>query len=344
MHPRFHPSAGGDDRRPAAPSGGGRRRILAAAVALAAALAAPVTADAACGGGNGRLRVLTFNLEFTRAFRAEHQVGPLARRLAADPPDLVLLQEVAGGLVIGAESVAHLLAGRLREAGGPTYEVVYAPAAGVAGFYAVGNAVLSRCPVLARRTIPLPGIAELTVAGGRWRLGRNLLRVDVRTAAGVLHVFDTHLCADCGPSDRARQLRAVLAAVRRVAAGGAPVILAGDFNVDVIRDDGAERFLYDAVLRAGFRDTVGDGRGWCARPGEPDRFCTVGVAEPFRRYSRRIDYIFVRGLDVAAHTVLFNPRLDPTAPAFSDHAAVAATLVLPARREAPSRTAAASPG
>jgi maltose 6'-phosphate phosphatase len=212
--------------------------------------------------------------------RAERRVAPLAADRAADPPDLLLLQEVAGGLVIGAESVAHLLAARLREADGPDYAVVHAPASGVEGFFSVGNVVLTRCPVLARRSIPLPEIAELSVAGGRWRLARDLLLVDVPTAAGPLHVFDTHLCAACTPSERVRQLRVVLAAVRTAAAHGAPVILGGDFNIDVVRDAGAERPLYETILRAGLHGSVGRGRGWCARPAHPDAFCTVGVADP----------------------------------------------------------------
>lgn len=327
---RRSPRAGRDGIRriPAGRRGGALPGLLLALLLLAPG--PPPAVAAACGDAAGRLRVLTFNLQFTRAFRPERQVEPLAAHLVSRPADLVLLQEVAGGLVTGAGSVAHLLAERISALGGPRYEVVHAPASGVEGFFTVGNAVLSRCPVLARRTIPLPEIAELRFAGGRWRLARNLVRVDVRFAGGVLHVLDTHLCADCTVEERRRQLAAVLSAARTAGSDGAPVVLGGDFNNDRVRDGGAERPLHEAILAAGFADSAGTGtHGWCERPAHPDAFCTVGVADPWRPESRRIDYIFVRGLAVLAHEVLFNPRIDPDTIALSNHAAVQAVLTLP---------------
>lgn len=245
------------------------------------------------------------------------------------------------GVLAGTRSTALDLHDLLRDRHGLVFDSRTALEDGVPGLLTVANAVLSRCPVLDMRTAALPEIAELEVLGGRFRLGRNVVMVRLLVPeVGEIGVYDTHLCARCTAEQRRRQLAAALAFVTANEDGGArPVIFGGDLNLDIHRDARVDRALYDLILHANLRDTatanIDPVEQLCAQPAEPDAYCTVGVAKPIRPHSRRIDYLFVRNVAaIAVHRVVFNPRIDPTQPAVSNHAGVLAELVL-ARRAAP---------
>ncbi len=295
-------------------------------------------ARTACAEGRGDLQVITLNLQFTRVWGRGGELDTLAEYVAGSEVDVLLLQEVSGGLLTGTSSTADRLRRILGERYGLTYELVYAPASGVRGLFTVGNAILSRCPIVTRRVRELPQVAELRVAGAKWRIHRNLLGVEIATHRGPVAVYTTHLCADCSAAQRADQLEDALSFIAAREAGrDRPVVFGGDLNLDLFRDGGSERRLYRRIRASGFRDVAAVDRpaeSLCAEAASPDAECTVGVADPYRPRSRRIDYLFTRGpIGVAGHRVAFNPRIDPRMKAVSNHAAVAARLRLASGHE-----------
>ncbi len=286
---------------------------------------------AGCARAGSELHVMTLNLQFTRAWGDGRELRVLADHVAERKVDVLLLQEVAGGLLTGGSSTAEELRRLLRERHDLAFELVYAPASGIRGLFTVGNAVLSRCPVTGRRIEALPEVAELRLVGGKWRLRRNVLGVEIATHRGTVALYTTHLCADCDAGQRGIQLEEALAFIAEREAGRArPVIFGGDFNLDLFRD--GELYLYRRIREAGFVDLAAVGRppdSLCAEPTRPDATCTVGVADPIRPHSRRIDYLFASGpLELAEQRVVFNPRVDAGTRAVSNHAAVAARLRL----------------
>ena len=318
------------------PSGSGAVRVLLLALFLFVVAVPPgggtARARTACAEAGRPLRVMTLNLQFTRVWGRGRELDTLARYVAAREVDVLLLQEVSGGLLAGASSTADELRQILHGRFGLAFELVYAPASGVRGLFTVGNAVLSRCPVVRRAVARLPEVAELRVAGAKWRLERNVLGVEIATHDGSVAVYTTHLCADCEAEDRSIQLaRALTFLNRREAGRDRPVLFGGDFNLDIFRSAG-ERRLYRRIRDAGFVDVAAVDRpaeSLCAEPSRPDDSCTVGVADPIRPHSRRIDYLFARGaVAVVEQEVVFNPRIDARLPAVSNHAAVAAALRL----------------
>ncbi len=299
--------------------------------ALLIACLLPTAAPKAAACGENDLRVMSFNLEFSRVWTDSRQIERLAAGVAGKDIDVLLLQEVSGGLLTGTSSTAGDLRRILHRRHGLSYELVHAPASGVRGLFTVGNAILSRCPITSWKSYPLPQVAELGILGGRWRLARNLLAADIETARGSVALYATHLCAACSAGERMRQLEVVLATIdRREADRRRPVVLGGDFNLDLFRDQGIERPLYRRIRSAGFVDAATSrlpAEHLCARPAHPDAFCTVGVADPYRPQSRRIDYLFVRsGLIARDLKVLFHPHMRRAAMALSDHAAILARL------------------
>lgn len=283
----------------------------------------------------GSLRALTINLFFSEIQERARRLRDISDFIAAEGVDVVLLQEVVGGVLAGSRGTGLDLRDLLRDRHGLVFDSGTAIEDGVPGLLTVANAVLSRCSVLATRTVALPEIAELEILGGRFRLGRNVVMVRLLVPEiGEISVYNTHLCARCTVEERRRQLAVALAFIGANEHGGArPVIFGGDLNLDLQRDDGAERALYDLIARAGLRDTATAGNGavdrLCAQPAMPDAYCTVGVAEPVRPHSRRIDYLFVRNVGgIASHRTVFNPEVDPTQPAVSNHAGVMAELFL----------------
>ncbi len=283
----------------------------------------------------GSLRILTLNLHFSAIRERDRRLRVIADFVAAEAIDVVLLQEVAAGLLVRSRGTALELQDLLRDRHGLVLDERSAVEDGVPGLLTVANAVLSRCRVLDERTVALPEIAELELLGFRFRLGRNVLAVRLLVPRiGEIDVFDTHLCARCTAGERRRQLEAALAFIEKSdREGERPVIFGGDLNLDLERDGGAEKALHALIEATGLRDTAtlkGEAADrLCAQPEKPDRYCTVGVAEPIRPQSRRIDYLFARGLGaIAGYRTVFNPRIDQGQPAVSNHAGVMAELML----------------
>jgi len=213
--------------------------------------------------------------------------GPWAQRLpliraalAALDADAIGLQEVMG--FTGLPSQAHEIAE------GTGWNVHYAPAWNLGGGLTMGNAIVSRHPLLDTRSLPLPsppGVDTRTVAFAR-----------VDCAHGPMPVFVTHLTwQEHLASARRTQVRALVDHVAELAPIDAPPpVLLGDFNANPDSDE--MRFLRGLTTIDGLSVYFAD--CWAtSRHGEDG--WTYARSNPYalrsREPSRRIDYVFVRG-------------------------------------------------
>jgi endonuclease/exonuclease/phosphatase family metal-dependent hydrolase len=182
---------------------------LLATLALAACAGRPprpASTDAALG-------IVTFNLYHDRADWPARRLLILDE-LRALRPDVIVLQEVLqhDTLRNQAEDLAEALG----------YSAHFISIDPIDRPRRYGNAILSRQPILARGWIPLRPLDDSRTAGF------------VRIAIGgrPLDIYATHLHHEdtpAGAGKRTQQVADLLAYVDR-SDGGAPVILAGDFN------------------------------------------------------------------------------------------------------------------
>jgi endonuclease/exonuclease/phosphatase family metal-dependent hydrolase len=222
-----------------------------------------------------RLRVLSWNL-WGRGGPWEARLVAIAATLRAAQPDVVTLQEVWEE---GERNQAAILA-----AGLGLHHHVFCGRA-TAGGVSVGNAVLSRWPIVHSESRMLPAPPELEEL-------RNVLRAHIDGPRGALDVYCTHLNWKFDQSHvRQEQVRAVVQFVAAAAGDGFPPIVAGDFNA--VDDADEIRMLTGraAVPVPGLAfhdawDAAGDGgpgytwvnaNPWARQDLEPDR---------------RIDYVF----------------------------------------------------
>jgi maltose 6'-phosphate phosphatase len=296
----------------------------------------------------GYLDLLTINLLFSEVETRDARLAALAEFIAPDDgagaaplADVILLQEVVGGVLAetasSAQDLQRLLAGR-----GVTFELRTAAYFSLPGQLTVGNATLSRCDIRTRLVEGLPPAPEFEIGGEAVELPRNVLmtRIDV-PGFGRIEVYNTHLCAGCTAEQRAEQLEALLEFVDGVEGllpGADPVVLGGDFNIDIFREDEeAGRPLYASIIAAGFTDAYAEGASaadleeLCEDPDNPDEHCTIGVsALSTDSNARRIDYIFTENFGpVPSAEVVFNPLIEPGEPTVSDHSGVLVRVALP---------------
>ena len=202
------------------------------------------------------LRVATFNIHHGADARGRLDLDRTAAAIAALRADVVGLQEV--DVRFGARSRGRDQASLLAEALGMHVRfgaAITRPGGGAAGEPGgYGAALLSRPPIRAAQTRPLPGARD----GRPLREPRGVLdtRVEV-PGAGPVRVLVTHLDHD-HRDHRHAQVREIL---RRTAEDSGPVLLLGDLNADPSAPE-------LAGLRAGgFRDAAretaqgGQGRG-----------------------------------------------------------------------------------
>ena len=214
------------------------------------------------GSARGRaasvtLRVASFNIEF--ALRVDSALAVLASEPALRGADVLLLQEMNGR---ATRQVAEAL--------GLWY--VYYPA--IFHFRTdrdVGNAVLSRWPILEDRKIVLPHVSRFV------RTQRAATATTIRVGQVPVRVYSTHLgtMSDLAPAARRDQLRAILADAEQYPR----VVIGGDMN-----DAGVGQ----VALASGY--------DWPTQHG------------PATTILGRLDHIFFKGLaapdSVAAGTVL----------------------------------------
>ncbi|MBQ1075297.1 endonuclease/exonuclease/phosphatase family protein [Micromonospora sp. C31] len=228
------------------------------------------------------VRVAAYNVRMGFGIHGRFDPDALARAVAG--ADVMALSEVdRGWLLNGGHDTLDLLAERL------DMPYVFAPAADPLW----GDAVLSRWPLDAARTRPLPAVGAPT---GAQALGITVdFGEDVRLA-----VVATHLQPPPG-GDPVVQARAVADFAVRYAAGR-PLVVAGDLNTEPGDPAFAE------FTRAGLVDALAVARPLPTSPADAPR--------------QQIDHVFVTP-DLAADDAAARPG---TA---SDHLPVAVTLTLP---------------
>ncbi|MEH0974916.1 endonuclease/exonuclease/phosphatase family protein, partial [Micromonospora sp. CPCC 205546] len=260
-----------------------RTAATAAVLTLLAAVASDELLSASNRDGPPRtVRVAAYNVRMGFGMDGRFDPDALARAVAG--ADIVALSEVdRGWLLNGGHDTLDLLAERL------DMPYVFAPAADPLW----GDAVLSRWPLDAARTRPLPAVGAPT--------GAQALGITVDFSEGVrLAVVATHLQPPPG-EDPVVQARAVADFALRYAAGR-PLVVAGDLNTE----PGDPAFV--EFTRAGLVDALAAARPLPTSPADAPR--------------QQIDHIFVTS-DVAAGDAAAPPG---TA---SDHLPVAVTLTLP---------------
>jgi endonuclease/exonuclease/phosphatase family metal-dependent hydrolase len=222
-----------------------------------------------------RLRVVTWNV-WGRGDPWEARLGAISATLVALAPDLIALQEVWEE---GGSNQAAVLAAELG------FHHVYASRYAIDGV-AIGNAILSRWPIVHHEVRPLPAPVELEEL-------RNVIRANVDGPRGPIEFFSTHLNWRFDQSHvRQEQVRMVARFVSETERRAVPPILAGDFNA--VPDSDEIRMLTGrtAVPVPGlvFHDA------WEAA-GNVEPGFTWSNGNPYARLDlepdRRIDYVFV---------------------------------------------------
>ncbi|MGS2614770.1 endonuclease/exonuclease/phosphatase family protein [Micromonospora sp. LZ34] len=258
--------------------------VLAGVTLLAAWGHGPWLASGNRPGPPEMVRVVAYNVRMGFGLDGRFDLDGLARVVRAESPDVMVLSEVdRAWLLNGGHDTLTLLAKRL----GMPY--VFAPAADPVW----GDAVLSRWPTTAPRTLALPAVGAPT--------GAQALAVGLDLGGGVrLAVVSTHLQPPPGRGPVV-QARAVAEFATGYAAGR-PLVVAGDLNTE----PGEEAFA--EFTRAGLVDALAAARPLATSPADDPR--------------QQIDHVFVSPGLAAADAVA------PRALA-SDHLPVAVTLTLP---------------
>jgi endonuclease/exonuclease/phosphatase family metal-dependent hydrolase len=216
----------------------------------------------------GPLRVMSYNIHAGKDAAGVDSLERVAAVITASNADIVLLQEVDRGTkrsgnvdqlaVLTRLTGFHGAFGRSLEYQGGGY----------------GIAILSRWPITARETLPLPVEPPQERAGGSHE-PRVALVVDTATPAGDLEVINTHIDASRDDHYRLQEARDLIGAIarRRVM----PRLLGGDFNST------PESAVQESLRRSGLRDSF-------AECGEGS-----GLSYPADVPAKRIDYVFLTG-------------------------------------------------
>jgi len=256
----------------------------------------------------------------------EERLASIRAGLSALDVDVIGLQEV---VQLRPSSVAGI-AGSLPEQGfdqaraiaeGLDYHVAYGRNAD--SQYPMGNAILSRWPIVRTHVFPLPRVDTDEY--------RCLLFAELDAPFGPLPVFCTHLNWKTDEGHvREVQIRYVTDQVRGLAPPeGVPPLLLGDFNAEPDSDE--MRFLRGLTSLGGpsvyFADCFGIAGGGALGA----TYCRKNpFAAPMREPDRRIDYIFVRGPDEQGRGEPLEARVcfdKPHNGVFaSDHFGVVATI------------------
>lgn len=284
------------------------------------------------------LNVLSINLLFSETKTRNQRLDAIAEFAKANAVDVILLQEVVGGILVKTANSALDLQGKLLSQG-DEYDLHTAFEVGLPGLLALANAVLSRCDIDFKMIKQLPKTAELEFEGHDIKLPRNIMMTRLNIPEyGKLNVYNTHLCAKCSADEMNAQLGILLTFVddaEKFFPQDNPIILGGDFNIDRLRTNPfEEKPFYDRIINAGFTDAYAEGKALedlCNDTGAADTHCTVGVSSlDIGDSARRVDYIFINNVDnVRESRVVFNSLTDPSQPTVSDHAGVFVSIELP---------------
>ncbi|ASJ09421.1 hypothetical protein A3L11_09340 [Thermococcus siculi] len=242
--------------------------------------------------GTERIAVCTFNLHGKRE-NDETRFDKIAWKLARFRPDLCALQEV---IVDNGRSTAENLAELLEAKTGERYYDHFVETHLFYGKYPEGVAVLSRHPFINRWAVDLNDILIPPL------LPRKAAIVEVGIEGKPIVFASVHLDHHENLLVRKFQVERLLEALERLNSKNAAIILAGDFN------DTEDSPALELLRERGFIDAY--------RALNDDSGYTFPAKEP----KMRIDYIFVKGLQVlSARRILTDPGL-------SDHFGVYAEV------------------
>ncbi len=263
--------------------------------------------------------------------------------------DVILLQEIVGGSLVGTDNSAQDLREILRIKHDLDYNISTAWEIGEPNLFSSANAILSRCEIKSAQVEPLPFVEHLSRNDGiearAISLTRNvqMARLEI-PEQGEINIYNTHLCSKCDIDGREKQLDVLLEFVNSKETnmpGDIPSALGGDFNFDRFDNEGAEKFLWIKIINNGFIDAYAEfiiinsgGQETldtlCEDEDNADEHCTVGVSELDGPNARRVDYIFTKSpATITAARVVFNTLVNNDEPTVSDHAGVFIRLNLP---------------
>ena len=257
---------------------------------------------------SGPLRVLSLNMlhGFPRFERLDDRLGLIADEIQRLDPDIVCLQEVPWHWGSAAQDLA--------ERTGLNHLYMRANGNRWAIFFEEGEAILSRYPLrdtTATGLAPRAGLFEHRVA----------LQATAVTPWGDLRVISTHLTHG-DPAVNETQAASLIAFVNASASGGAPAVVAGDFNA---REESPQ---IQALQAEGWIDTYR-----AAHPDNPGATCCIDdLTDPDQALDKRIDYIFVVPGDSPMNIVDSRVILNQPAPSgdgwlwASDHAGLLTML------------------
>jgi maltose 6'-phosphate phosphatase len=307
----------------------------------------PAMGDARCDdvAERGVINILDINILFSEVDNRDKRLEDVAEFAANSDVDVLLLQEVVNGILVNTENSAEDLRDILRRKHNLDYNIQTAFEVGLPGLLSVANAVLSRCEIKFNLVKRLPKASELEFGGRAIRINRNVMMVQLEIPdKGKINVYNTHLCARCEIEEREEQLDELLEFVNEMDTnmpGENPSVLGGDFNSDRFDNQGAEKFLWEKIIAAGFIDAyaefvIANSGGQetldtlCEDEDNADEHCTVGVSELDGPNARRVDYIFTRKpSSIQDARIIFNTLVRDDEPTVSDHAGVFTSLSLP---------------
>ena len=208
------------------------------------------------------IKAITFNIQHCAVFPTEIiDFDAFAEKILSFDADVIGLNEVRGA---GARADYRAQAAILAEKTG--YDFYFAKATDIGEGNPYGNAVLTRLPVKAFETIPIPDPVPRGYDG--YYETRCLLKMTLEKPAVTF--FITHF--GLNPDEQENAVKTVLDNL-----GDGPTVLMGDLNVTP-----------DSPIIARIREQMTDA-ATAAEPGDPL------LSFPSDAPDRKIDYIFTKG-------------------------------------------------
>ncbi len=169
--------------------------------------------DARCDNvtEKGFINVLDVNILFSEVQNRDARLEDIADFAAGNDVDVILLQEVVNGVLVGTENSAQDLREILRDKHNLDYNISTAFELGTPGLLSSANAILSRCEISFTMVKELPFTVEIEFGGTVIVVSRNVqvTRLEI-PERGMINVFNTHLCARCKIKEREEQLDVLL--------------------------------------------------------------------------------------------------------------------------------------
>lgn len=286
------------------------------------------------------LNILTINLLFSELDDRSSRLSAIAdfieqRHNTNKAVDVVLLQEVVGGLLSGTSNSSVDLVNMLSERG-IHYHIFSRLSNGLPAILQEGNAILSRHEILSTDFAKLPNVSEEINEDFQITLRQEIIMVRIHVPGfGATSIYNTHFCAFCDPAGRLEQTRAAMNFIERTEADAdnTPVILGGDFNIDlnfqgnelsynVITGENHYTDTYTAYNNCIICCSTDFGYSGCtyAVPGNP--YATPLFPGQPTDISR-VDYIFTKEASAINSRVIFTDY-----PWVSDHSGVLAEINL----------------